>query len=69
MIMSSSSAWRRQLQTLLQLPHDLQQQVVQQAGLGGLMPRRVLGLLQDPQLQQVVLDAVLCRLQVLPSWE
>ena len=39
------------------------------ARLAQCLPGRLAKALKVPQLQQAVLDAVLCRLQLLPCWE
>jgi hypothetical protein len=59
----------RVLQQLLLLPGELQLLLLQSAGLGECLPGRLAKALQLPELQRVVLDAVLCRLQVLPCWD
>jgi hypothetical protein len=59
----------RVLQQLLLLPGELQQLLLHSAALGQCLPGRLAKALRVPELQQVVFDAVLCRLQVLPCWE
>jgi hypothetical protein len=58
----------RVLQQLLLLPRELQLLLLHSAGLRQCLPGRLAKALQVPELQQAVLDAVLCRLQVLPCW-
>jgi hypothetical protein len=59
----------RVLQQMLLLPGELQQLLLRSAALGQCLPGRLAQALRVSELQQAGIDAVLCRLQVLPCWE